>query len=70
MTVITKQVTLLNPYLEEAPFEELCGADVLVSAVSSIGLIGSICTELLELAPILSPLLPTSFPHFHAFHDP
>jgi len=56
----SKELTLIDPYLEEAPFEELFSDDVLVRAAPNIGLIDSICTEPLDLIPTLLPLLPTT----------
>jgi len=39
------------------------------SAARSISLIESICTELLDLTPTSSPLLPTTASYMHAFHE-
>ena len=39
------------------------------SATPSMGLIDSICTELLDSMPIKSPFLPTIPSHVHVFHE-
>jgi len=56
----SKELTLVEPSLEQIPFEELCGDDVMASAIPTIGLIGSIC------------ILPLNFDHFIPFisHHP
>jgi len=46
---------MVDPYLEDAPFEELCDDHVLVSAAPSIENIDSIYTKPLDLTP-LQPL--------------
>ena len=51
---------MVESYLEDAPFQELCGDIVMGSATPSIKLIDSICTTLLELTHTLSLLLPTT----------
>jgi len=43
------KLCLVEPYLEETPFEEFCGDVVVGSAVRSIGLIDSICIVLFDL---------------------
>jgi len=53
-----EEPVLVEPYLEEAPFKDLCGDIVMGSATPNIGLIDSICTKLLDL----TPLLPLYFP--------
>jgi len=63
-----KGPTLVEPYLKEATFEELCNDDVLVRAALSTGLIDSIYITPLELGPISSPFLPT-IPCLHAFYE-
>jgi len=60
---------LVGPYLEEAPFEELCDDSLVVSAAPTIEHIDPIYTEPLDLSPISSPLLPTTCSHLHAFHE-
>ena len=40
------ELALFKPYLEEAPIEKLCGDNVLVRAISSIGHIDSIFSPL------------------------
>jgi len=49
---------------------ELCGDMVMGSAAFSIGLINSICTQLLNLTPTSFPLFPTTSSYVHAYHDP
>jgi len=53
-----KELTLVEPLCEEAPFEEFCGDGVMGSATPNIMHTDSICTELLDSTPISSP-----FPH-------
>ena len=40
----SKKLTLVEPHLKQAPFEDLCDEIMMGSATSSIGLIDSICT--------------------------
>ena len=56
-------LTLVEPYLDEAPFEELCDDSLVVGVAPRIDLIDPICTELLDLTPISSPLLSTTPSH-------
>jgi len=49
---------LVEPYLEEAPFEELCDDSLVVGAAPIIEHIDPICIEPLDLSPISSPLFP------------
>ena len=42
----SKELILIEPYLEEAPFKDLCGDDVM-GTTPSIGHIDSICIDLL-----------------------
>jgi len=60
---------LVEPYLEEASFEELCDDSLVVGAAPSIDHINPICSEPLDLTPISSPLLSTTPSHLHAFHE-
>ena len=60
---------MVEPYLEEASFEELCDDSLVVGAAPSIDHINPICSEPLDLTPISSPLLPTTSSHLHAFHE-
>ena len=60
---------MVEPCLEEAPFEELCGGIVTSSAALSIGLIYPIYTKSLDLSPTSSPLLSTTRSHLDAFHE-
>jgi len=64
-----KELPLVEPYLEEAHFEEFCCDIVMGSATHSTELINSIYTEPLDLVPILSPLLFITPSHLHAFHE-
>jgi len=50
-----KELTLVESYLEEAPFEDFCGYIVMGSAATSIGHTNPICTEPLNLKTISSP---------------
>ena len=56
----SKEPSLVEPYLEQAPFGELCGDVMMGSATPSNRHIDSICTEALDLTPISSP-----FTHSH-----
>ena len=51
-------LTLVESYLEEAPFEEFSDDVEMGSATPSMELIDSICTEPLDSTPISSPFLP------------
>jgi len=62
-------LTLVEPYLEEALFEELCDDSLVVGAAPRIEHIDPIWTEPLDLTPILSPSLPTTPTHLHAVHE-
>ena len=63
-----KELTLIEPCLQEAPFKELCG-DIDGQCHSCIEHTDSISFELLDSTPISSLLLPTIPSHFHAFHE-
>ena len=52
------ELSLVDPYFEEPPFEELYSNDVLVGAALSIGHMSSIYTEPLDLSP---HIIPTTF---------
>ena len=65
----SKEPTLIESFLVEAPFEESCGGGVVVGTTPSIEHIDPICTEWLNLAPISSPFLPTTPSHLHAFQE-
>jgi len=59
----------VEPYLKEAPFEELCGDVVMDSAAPNVGHIDSICTEPLDLNLISSPFLYHYPSHLLASHE-
>jgi len=59
---------MVKPCLKEAPSEELCGDDVMVTKTLSIGLKDPICTNPSHSMPVSSPLLPTTLSYLHAFH--
>ena len=61
-------LTLVEPYLEEAPFEEFHDDVRMGRVIPSMGLIGSICAELLDSTPISSLFLPTLPSLLHALH--
>jgi len=65
----SEETLLVEPFLEEAPFEELCGDTMMGSFTPNIGLIDPIYTEPLDSMPISSHLLPTTLSHLHAFHE-
>ena len=48
----SKEPILVEPYLEEPPFVELCDASLVVGVAPSIDVIDPICTEPLDLTPI------------------
>lgn len=56
----SKELILIEPYFEEARFEELCGDSVMVGALASVEDIYLICVEPLDLAPF----------HTHSFPPP
>ena len=64
----SRGLTLVELYLEEAPFEELCDDSLVVGAAPSIDHIDPICIEPLDFTPISFPLLPATPSHLHAFH--
>ena len=66
----SEELTLIEPYLEEASFEEFSGDVALGSADPSIAHTDLICTEPLDSTPISSLLLPTTTSHLHAFMSP
>jgi len=51
-------LTFVEPYLEEAPFEELCDDSLVVGAAPSIEYIDPIHAEPLDMAPISPPYFP------------
>jgi len=52
------RLTLVEPYLEEAPFKDLCDDSFVVVAAPSIEHIDPICIEPLDLTPISPPYFP------------
>jgi len=64
----SKELILVEPHLQEAPFAEFCG-DVMGTDTPSIEHTNPICNEPLDLTPTSSPLLPTTPSHLHAFHE-
>ena len=65
----TKVLTLVEPYLGEAPFAEFCGDVVMVTDTPSIEHTNPIWNELLDLSPVSSALLPTTPSHLHAYYE-
>jgi len=65
----SKELTLVEPHLEEAPFVELCGDLVLGINTPSIEHIDPICHEPLDLTPTSSLLPPTTPFPVHAFPE-
>jgi len=65
----SKELTLVEPHLEEAPLEELCGDIVMGTDTPSIGPTDPIGNEPLHLTSTSSPLPPTTPSHLHAFHE-
>ena len=64
----SKELTLVKPYREEAPFEELCYDVVMGCVILIIRHIDFICIEPLDITPVLVPSLLTTSSHVHAFH--
>jgi len=62
--VWSEEPEFIEPCLRVAAFEEFCGDVVMGTAASNIGHTNSICSELLDLTPMSSLLLP-----LHAFHE-
>ena len=58
-----KQLNLVEPYLKEAPFEELYGDVVMASTALRIRHVDSIYAKLLDLIPISSPFTTTVLSH-------
>jgi len=54
------KLTLVELYLEEAPFKEFCGDVVMSSAAPSITHTDPICTKPLDSTTISTSLLPTT----------
>ena len=65
----SKELTLVEPHLEEAPFVEFCDDIVMGSDTPSIEHTDPICSELFNLTLTSSPLLATALSHVHAFHE-
>jgi len=65
----SKQLTLIEPHLEEAPFAEFCGVVVMGTDTPSIEHTDPICNEPLDSTPISSPSPPTTPSYMHAFHE-
>ena len=62
-----KELTLIESYLKEAPFEELCGNGVRVGGATSFEHIDLIYIKLLDFTPISVPYFqstPLSCMHF------
>ena len=65
----SKEHTLVEPHLEEAPLKELCGDLVMGTDTPSIGPTDPIGNKPFDLIPTSSPLSPTIPSHLHAFHE-
>jgi len=63
-----KELTLVEPYLEEAPLEELCDDLMMGTNTPSIGPTDPIGYEPLDLTLISSSLHTTVSSYFHVFH--
>ena len=55
----SKELTLVESYLEKAHFKGLCGDSVIVDATPNFEHIDLTCIESLNLKPISPPLVPT-----------
>ena len=66
----SKELYLTELYLDKTPLRSFffLGDVLMGSVVPSIKLIDSICTELVDLTPISSPLVSVTS-HLHAFHE-
>ena len=66
----SKELTLVEPHLEEASFAKFCGEVVMDTDTPSIEHADPICNEPLHLIPVSSLLLPpTTSSHLHAYHE-
>jgi len=65
----SKELALVEPYLEKAPFVKFCGDAVMGTDTPSIEHTDPICNEALDLTPVSSPLLPTTPSHLRAYHE-
>ena len=65
----SKELTMVEPHLEEAAFTERGGDIVMSSDTPSIEHIDTICSELFDLSPISSSLPPTIPSYTHAFYE-
>ena len=65
----SKELTLVEPYREEAPFAEFYGDVVMGDDTTSIEHTNPICNKPLDLTPVSSPLLPTAPSHLRAYHE-
>ena len=65
----SKELTLVMPHLEEAPFTEFCGDVVLGGDTPSIEHTDPICYELFDLTPISFPFPPSTLSYVHPFHE-
>jgi len=64
------ELTLIDRFLEETPFEELCGGGMIVGVAPNIKHIEPICTKSLDLTPISSPCFPPPSLIFLLFMSP
>ena len=60
---------MIEPFFEEAPFEELCGEGMVVNAGPSFEHTDLTCIESLELTPISSPCFSMTPYHLHAYYE-
>jgi len=65
----SKELTLVVPHLEEAPFVEFDGDLALNSDTPSVEHIDPICSELFDSTPISYPLPPTTPSYMHTCHE-
>jgi len=65
----SKELTLVESHLEEAPLEELCADLVMGIDTLSIGCTNPIGNEPLDLTPTSPPLPPTIPSYLHAFYE-
>ena len=57
---LSKEHTLVEPFLEEAPYEESCGGGVMTGVTPSIEQIDRICTKSFVYSPFNPPCFPPS----------
>jgi len=65
----SKELTMVEPHLEDAPFVQFCVDIVMGTHTPSIEYTDPICNEPLDLTLTLFPLLPITPSHLHAYPE-